>query len=450
MPAPSLGSRTGRTVAASTTERQRRGIGRSRWASATSTLSTPSTKLRRRVLQATAVVSFGLLLALLVAQAEGMWAAGGPLEGAGRLAYRVAFWITIPAEVAARQVLPPHRLTESLRPVAVGVGTALALWALVAMRRALRRRRATAAAPEVPTDPTRREVVGRLAAGTASAAIFGIGGWGSLIEPGRIRVRRYELALADLPSWAEGLRILHVTDTHYGPFVSLGYLASVVEAGNALEPDLVVLTGDYVHRSPRAIEPGIDVLCGLEGRLGRVAVLGNHDHWEGAPACRSAFRRGGITMIDNDRRFLDAGGLGSEPTAESICVAGLGDLWEDPSRPEQVLEGLPHGMPRLLLAHNPDAAEQVPPGTRVDLMLSGHTHGGQVQVPGLGTPVLPSRHGQKYASGLCQGPCCPVVVSAGVGLAILPVRLGVRPDVGLVELRSAPPAARDAEPPVPV
>jgi hypothetical protein len=94
-------------------------------------------------------------------------------------------------------------------------------------------------------------------------------------------------------------------------------------------------------------------------------------------------------------------------------------------------------MPRLLLAHNPDTAEQVKPTQRVDLMLSGHTHGGQVYLPGLGTPVVPSSYGQKYAGGLCAGPTCPVIVSRGVGMALLPMRLGVPPEIGYLILTRA-------------
>ena len=192
-----------------------------------------------------------------------------------------------------------------------------------------------------------------------------------------------------------------------------------------------------MHRTSRAIEPGIGLLCQLRGRLGVLAVLGNHDHWEGAAACRAAFARGGVRLLDRDRVFLGPGGITEAPTEDTICLAGLADLWEEQHDPREPLDQVPEGMPRLLLSHNPDYAELLPAGLRVDLMLSGHTHGGQVRLPWVGTPKIPSRYGQKYAGGLCQGPTCPVLVSRGVGMGFLPVRLGVPPEMSLITLTRA-------------
>jgi len=101
------------------------------------------------------------------------------------------------------------------------------------------------------------------------------------------------------------------------------------------------------------------------------------------------------------------------------------------------------GMPRLLLSHNPDVAEDakfLTSGHRVDLMLSGHTHGGQVRLPVIGTPVTNSKYGQKYAQGLIEGPACAVYVSRGLGMTAMPIRLGVRAEIALIELRSATPS----------
>ena len=124
-------------------------------------------------------------------------------------------------------------------------------------------------------------------------------------------------------------------------------------------------------------------------------------------------------------------------SAEGLCLAGVGDLWTDRQLYARALAGVPGTTPRLLLSHNPDIAEErafVSSGFRVDLMLSGHTHGGQIYIPGLGTPILPSRYGQKYAQGLVQGPTCPVFVSRGLGTALLPLRVGVPPEIAVIEL----------------
>jgi uncharacterized protein len=118
----------------------------------------------------------------------------------------------------------------------------------------------------------------------------------------------------------------------------------------------------------------------------------------------------------------------------------VGDLYMDTQRYDAALGGVPADMPRLLLSHNPDVAEDpalAVYGYRIDLMLSGHTHGGQIYIPGIGSPIVPSQFGQKYARGLVQGPVCPVFISRGLGHTVLPVRIGVRPEMAVIELTRA-------------
>ncbi|NUM55220.1 MAG: metallophosphoesterase [Candidatus Hydrogenedentes bacterium] len=272
-------------------------------------------------------------------------------------------------------------------------------------------------------------------AATCVAGAGGLGGYGVLVEPQRVRLARYTVAVRDLPASMDGFRIVHISDTHYGPFISLPFIRAVIDQANSLDGDLVILTGDYVHRTPLAIGAGVDVLKFVRARLGVVATLGNHDHWEGADGVRAAFDEIKLLLIDNARRFVTRDGIHDEPViGESICIGGVGDLWEDANDFTRALADAPDGMPRIVLAHNPDSAEHVAPGTRIDLMCSGHTHGGQVWVPGFGTPVTPSAYGQKYAGGMCRGPHCPVLVSRGVGMAIMPVRFGVPPEIGEITL----------------
>ena len=261
-------------------------------------------------------------------------------------------------------------------------------------------------------------------------------------EPRHFRITRRTFALPGLPPGLAGLRIVQLTDIHLGPWSSEAYVRKVVAAANALDADLLALTGDYVLHSPAYITPAARILAGLKARIGAVGVLGNHDWREGGPAMRNGLTAAGVRMIDNGRLFLtpdrqlraDTGG------GDGLCVAGVGDLWLDQQFYDRALGGVPQAMPRILLSHNPDVAEErafVTSGHRVDLMLSGHTHGGQVYIPGVGTPVLPSRYGQKYASGLVQGPACPVFISCGLGTALLPVRIGVPPEIAVIELARA-------------
>jgi predicted MPP superfamily phosphohydrolase len=275
-------------------------------------------------------------------------------------------------------------------------------------------------------------------------AVGGAGGLGLAyalaVEPRRVVVTHHVFALRGLPSSLSGLRAVQLTDIHHGPWLSLAYVREVVGLVNGLTPDLVLLTGDYVHESSAYIPAVVGELARLRPRIGTVAILGNHEWLEGAALARREFARAGIPLIDNDRRVLDPDGRLGREGGEGLCIAGVGDLWEDTPDYGRALGGLPEALPRLLLSHNPDVAEE--PGLvrgrfRVDLMVSGHTHGGQIRVPGLGTPVVPSRYGQKYAQGLVQGPVCPVFVCRGIGVSVLPLRLGVPPEVAVLEFREA-------------
>ncbi len=351
--------------------------------------------------------------------------------------YRLAFFARLPAMASLQLVYPIEghhyhqpAVYELLTSFGAPLFWGLAILSLVAARRLARKADSKSVAGiEIP----RRVFL--IGAAGAIGSTGSLGSYSTLVEPQRLRVVRYRMAIRDLPAAFEGFRIVHVSDTHYGPFISMPYLRGAIEQANALQGDVVLLTGDYVHKTPLSIGPGVDVLKHLRARLGAVATLGNHDHWEGVEEVRAAFGEIGLPLIDNARRFLACDGWTDEPVpGESICVAGLGDLWEGEPNLARALEGVPAAMPRLVLAHNPDTAEEIAPGVRVDAMFSGHTHGGQVWVPGLGTPLLPSRYGQKYAGGVCVGPSCPVVVSRGVGMAMLPVRFGVPPEIGEITL----------------
>lgn len=289
-----------------------------------------------------------------------------------------------------------------------------------------------------PESPSRRDFLMRTAGGAAGVVAGGLGMHASLIAPGDLELRKYDIPIKDLPSELDGVRLVHISDTHYGPFTGREFLGEVIAEANSLKGDLVVLTGDYVHYTPRSIDEGIELLAGFEGRLGSVAVMGNHEHWEGIDACRKAFQRIGVPILDNSRTFLTSGGLADTPIpGKTLCLGGVGDYWEDVVRFDKALDGVPEDMPRVVLSHNPDAAEMAG-DRRVDLILAGHTHGGQVCLPIIGAPVANSQFGQKYIGGLCRGPKGPVVVSRGIGLAFIPIRINVPPEVVLVTLKRSP------------
>jgi len=368
------------------------------------------------------------------------------LEPAGRLMFRSAFFTTLPFRLVVVQFFPPvdHHYT-TLHFVVTCLGTPLFYLCVIAAGvrvfkaiaclkfRSQVRNEARPANPSSCGSVSRRTFLAQAGAGATLAASGGLGLYSTWYEPSQLRVRRYTVPIPGLPEPLDGLRIVHVSDTHYGPYNALSQIEQAIEAANSLRGDLVVLTGDYVHFTPSSIETGIGVLSTLKAKYGAVAVMGNHEHWEGTAYCRRTFQRTGIPLLDNNRLFLTAGGLTDEPAARCVCIAGLGDYWEDELLFDTALRGVPRDMPRLLLSHNPAAAEFVGPGRRVDLMFSGHTHGGQVRVPGL--PVMGlSKIERKYLGGLCTGPHCRLVVSRGVGMAGIPLRFRVYPEIGEIKL----------------
>ena len=371
------------------------------------------------------------------------------LEWASRVFYRCAFFVILPFRVLVAAVIPrvDHHW-PLVHFIASCLGTPFFLWGCWRLSRSLYRR-ASARRQQTQSSPSssgravmaRRQFLSRSAAGAVSLATGGITGYASFVEPSRVKVRNYEVHIRGLPQELEGMRLVHVSDTHYGPYTSITFVEKAIEQANELQGDVVILTGDYVHFTPQSIERGIEVLGQLRSRFGSVAVMGNHEHWEGAEACRRVFERVGIPLLDNTRLFLTPEGLRDGPVpGKSLCLAGVGDLWEDEVSFEKALGGVPGDMPRVVLSHNPDTAELIRRGQRIDLLLCGHTHGGQVRLPVVGPPFVPTRHGKKYLGGMCHGPHCPVLVSRGIGLAGVPARFRVPPEVGLVVLR------RDSDP----
>ncbi len=211
------------------------------------------------------------------------------------------------------------------------------------------------------------------------------------------------------------------------------------------EADVIVLTGDFVYGSAEYSWPCAQQLAPLRARYGVYAVLGNHDIWTDADVVAGSLSQAGITVLRNERRALDVRGarlwlLGIEDTGYTgAFFDDFRAMWQEPRDAlAALLERIAADEPRLLLVHNPDFTEMLPEG-RIDLALCGHTHGGQVCLPLVGAPIVPSCFGQKYASGLVQGPSTLVYVSRGVGLISPALRFNCRPEV--TRLTLARPAA---------
>ena len=315
----------------------------------------------------------------------------------------------------------------------------LVFWKL---RGLLAGKRVMAQEPDEPVNPSRRAFMANSTFGGVAIAAAAAPGYATLVEPWSIKTREYTIAIKDLPPSLVGLRIVQVSDTHLGPRIPESFIVQAYQMAMDLKPDLIVLTGDHVHDGTKENKRAAELCRPLIQAcpMGVLGVLGNHDWWGDGNQLSSMLSEVGVRMIDNDRVWINATSrlvVESNP-GNGLAVVGLGDLTDGVVHIDRAFSGVNPETPRLVLAHNPDTAEIEPltgPGSpRVDLMLSGHTHGGQVRIPFLGTPIVPSWYGQKYAGGLVDGPNFRVLISRGVGMSMLPVRVGVPPEISVITL----------------
>lgn len=261
-----------------------------------------------------------------------------------------------------------------------------------------------------------------------AAGAFGlVAGYPVFIERYLIMVNRYRIPVPNLPQAFAGFRIVHLTDIHYGALVPLAVIRYVVSTANQIARDVIVCTGDYVHEEQATGQ--IDIVWPQLARLfapaGVYSVLGNHDHW--ADTERSQY------WLEQSGQDLRHWAVALERDGHRIWLVGAGDLWEDHVSVDELCAGVPERECKILLAHNPDTAD-TKYAVRVDLVLSGHTHGGQVVIPFVGPPVLPVRN-KDYISGLVHSPRgTPVFISRGIGWGVYPVRFNCPPEIAVLEL----------------
>ncbi len=254
----------------------------------------------------------------------------------------------------------------------------------------------------------------------------------SFAEMYRLEVKEYTYESPDVPPAFDGARIVLLTDIHRSFYFSQERVGRLVDRVNEMVPDLVVLGGDYVYGSKDYEQSAFDELDRLTARLGIFAVLGNHDYAhppgggnDPAPTLE-AITDANITPLDNS-------GVWIENSGQRFRLAGVSDLQQGHARAEPGLEATTPGDLVVLASHEPDFAEKLQPGW-VDLMLSGHTHGGQLTFFGLWAPVVGSDYGQKYRTGMVTSGSTTVVVSNGIGAIFPPLRFFARPQIVVITL----------------
>jgi len=277
----------------------------------------------------------------------------------------------------------------------------------------------------------RRRFLGTSVCGALGA--MGLGGYGFGIEPRWLRVERPTVRLPGLPGAFDGLTIAQLSDFHRSPVVAVRHIEHAVKVALGLGPDLVVLSGDYITGDPELVHSIAPALRRLTAAVHTYAVLGNHDHWAGPVTIETCLVDCGVQMLTNTAVRIEKGGSHIWLLGTDDYMVGADDL---PAATDQVTSP---GV-RILLTHNPDPVHEVA-RAGIDLMICGHTHGGQVSLPWLGPLIVPSEHGAKYAAGLYQVDQTQLYVNRGIGVIPPPARLGVRPEVTLFTLRRADSAA---------
>ncbi|MBA3897010.1 MAG: metallophosphoesterase [Sphingomonadaceae bacterium] len=255
---------------------------------------------------------------------------------------------------------------------------------------------------------------------------LGVGYRNAIADPA---VRRVTILMPAWPVGAPAMRVVLVADIHLGNAVTgASRLAHIVDLINPLSPDLVLIAGDFVAGHERA--PGQESaaalaapLARLKARFGVVATLGNHDHWTAPDEIADALTRANITVLEN-----------TAAVRGPLVIGGVGDAFtrhDQLGRTRAAMRGLA-GVP-LILTHSPDIAPDLDPDVR--LLLAGHTHCGQIVLPFVGAISTVSRFGERYRCGIRRERGHIILVTAGVGTSVLPLRYGAPPDIWLIELR---------------
>ena len=251
------------------------------------------------------------------------------------------------------------------------------------------------------------------------------------IEPEWIEIVENDLPLRTLPKGFTGLRVVQISDLHLSMTVSEKYLRRCIQRVNGLNPDIVVLTGDYVTLGlkDRYKERVVEIMGDICAKRGVYACLGNHDYgisarWQqGRDELLNYLTEG---MKSHNIRVLRNGHEAITVGDETIYLVGLGDLWADDLKVAEAFRGVPDEATRILLVHNPDSIDHLG-AVSPDAMLCGHTHGGQVKMPFLGPPILPVKNRQYYA-GLYEVGETKMYINRGLG-RLGRVRFNCRPEI---------------------
>ena len=274
--------------------------------------------------------------------------------------------------------------------------------------------------------------------GAALAA--GFTAYSGIRETQALAIERLDFGLPRLGAGLDGLSVAQLSDLHFGPYTGEAEIRRAVAAVNAAAPDLIVLTGDFVtstwlfhlgRRTGKEIVPCAELLRQLRCPLGVYAILGNHDWGVGADLIAGTLADAGIRVLRNEAVAIERDGA-------RLWLAGVDDALFRAVDLDRALARVPKNEPVLLLAHEPDFADEAA-RYPISVQLSGHAHGGQIVLPGLGAPYLPPL-GRKYRRGLYTVRNLCLYANRGIGVAGVPLRFGAPPEITLVGFRAGAPS----------
>ncbi|MBI3950119.1 MAG: metallophosphoesterase [Acidobacteria bacterium] len=280
--------------------------------------------------------------------------------------------------------------------------------------------------PATSVDLSRRELIKNVGYGLATLP-FGVSTYGAYVASQEFALERVNVALPPWPDPLRGLKIVQLTDIHVGVFMSQERLEEYVKIVNRLEPDIVVITGDFVSSSNRYVAPAVKALSRLRPRLGVFGTIGNHEHYtKSVSPLIDGFARNNMRVLLNENVFLNVNGA-------RLNLIGIDYLNGNAAGFEEAMRGMPLEGPTILLSHQPNvlpkAAQQ-----GIDLTLSGHTHGGQINLNLLGIEAAPARLITPYVAGLYEEDQSKLYVSRGLGTTGPPVRINAPPEITLLTL----------------
>lgn len=257
-------------------------------------------------------------------------------------------------------------------------------------------------------------------------ALLGLAGawWGyEAFTSQQIDVNSFDVVLPKLPAKLDGFRVVQLSDLHRRGAASDQQIMTALKMAEELKPDILVLTGDFVASKPENLLPAAKLLATAHAKHGVYAVLGNHDNWIGGPRVAKALRDDSVIVLVN---------RGTRPV-EGLFVAGTDDWWTGNPDAPRAFNKKRSDEAGILLAHSPKSSETVP--DRPVLVISGHTHGGQICVPFIPRNCLPGLLGSRYVAGWYRNGHNMMYVNRGIGTTGPAVRFYCRPEITVYVLR---------------